>query len=92
MERILVKVKITYKAGHSYNYVYELTDLFCPCCSKKTIWSEISAGDYYEGPTHVCRSCESCFTLPRLEKADYTHQQVLTQINKTVKDIANGKD
>ncbi len=60
------EVTIKYDNGHSYDFEYEKTDLFCPSCGKQTVWFESSEGDFYEGPTHVCTECTSSFTLPSM--------------------------
>jgi hypothetical protein len=54
---------VKYEAGHSYQETWELTDLFCPQCGSKTIWHEVSPGDYYVGEQHLCLSCHVTFTI-----------------------------
>lgn len=50
--------------SHTYSetYIYD-SSLRCPHCSKSTVWVEDSEGDFYQGPTHICKSCGSSFTL-----------------------------
>jgi ssDNA-binding Zn-finger/Zn-ribbon topoisomerase 1 len=45
---------------------YNKTHLHCPECGKQTVYVENSEGDYYEGPTNLCVSCDSNFTLPHI--------------------------
>lgn len=45
---------------------YKQTNLYCPECGKQTVYVENSEGDYYVGPTHLCVSCDSNFTLPHI--------------------------
>jgi len=75
-------VTVKYKLGHSYDFVYELEDLYCPNCGKKSVWVEQGPGDYYEGQTHVCVECNSTFSMPRLhvDHSDENHKQVIEQI------------
>lgn len=61
-----MKVLNEYPNSHHYLEEYNLDEsLFCPGCSKATVYVEQSGGDYYEGPEHICISCDSTFSLPR---------------------------
>lgn len=64
------EISITYKAGHTYPETWESTDLFCPKCGGHRVWRDAGAGDYYEGPEHLCLDCKAQFSLPRLEAAE----------------------
>ena len=39
-------------------------DIFCPKCGKKEVYTEMSEGDYYEGPYNYCKNCKCEFTMP----------------------------
>lgn len=46
-------------------YIVEKDDaIFCPGCGVKEVYVEIGEGDYYEGPHHYCKNCNTSFTLP----------------------------
>ena len=52
-----------FKQGHYYEEDYEYNlDIFCPNCGSEGLWSEVSSGDYYQGPTVVCTRCLSAGT------------------------------
>jgi transposase-like protein len=55
---------IKYQAGHTLSEVWETTDYFCPRCGKQDVWVEDSPGDYYTGPSHLCKACGADFSLP----------------------------
>lgn len=38
--------------------------IFCPYCGKKTVLVEEGDGDFYQGPTHLCTSCDRDFRGP----------------------------
>ena len=48
-----------------------LTDWHCPNCGEKAVWDEHGEGDYYQGTTHICRSCGCSFTLPMISIPPY---------------------
>ena len=50
--------------------IYNETKLYCPNCGKQTVYVEDNDGDYYEGPTHLCTSCDRDFTLPSNHSAN----------------------
>lgn len=62
-----VTLTVRYELGHSYDETWEASDLACPSCAERTVWVDAGAGDYYEGPAHLCINCSSTFTMPRLE-------------------------
>ena len=61
-----VTLEVKYELGHSYRETWNATDLYCPSCGAKKVWVESGAGDYYEGPGHLCVECGADFTMPRL--------------------------
>lgn len=63
---------------------FELTNYYCPNCGKKEVWTDNGVGDYYEGPTFLCISCENAFTLPTLRKAKSSLYEIyiIEQLNK----------
>lgn len=38
-------------------------ELHCPHCGEKSVWVDLGAGDYYQGPQHLCLGCEWEFSL-----------------------------
>ncbi len=51
-------------ATHHYFTEYELnSELYCPNCGKKEVWTEQSEGDYYTGATNLCLHCEHYFSI-----------------------------
>lgn len=56
-----ISVTVKYKLGHSITDKYEKSDLFCPRCGKQTVFVDTGAGDYYQGPRHVCLECVEAF-------------------------------
>jgi hypothetical protein len=50
--------------SHTIDETYCPTDYHCPGCGEQTVYREFGPGDYYQGETHVCTSCESKFYLP----------------------------
>lgn len=75
MEQIEVTIK--YKLGHSYKYLYEKTEFFCPSCGKQSVWVE----NFYDGPIYVCISCEKQFYMPVIPYSDpETTPQIVEQI------------
>lgn len=75
-----MKLTVHYKLGHSYDFEYEKTELFCPNCGSKSVWVEQGEGDYYSGPTHVCTNCWSDFTIQGPHDARYPEAEVILQI------------
>jgi transposase-like protein len=75
---------VKYELGHSYRETYVKTEWFCPACGNQAVWVEKSGGDYYEGPRHVCTSCDASFTLPRCEvnPRDWQTRQRVDAINQ----------
>jgi len=60
-----VKIRRKYAAGHSYDFDYELTALYCPYCGTQHVWAEPwHRGDYYAGPSRRCGECRREFHLP----------------------------
>jgi hypothetical protein len=58
---------VKYEAGHTYRETWTHNkDIHCPACGKRTIWTEQSDGDYYQGPSSICISpgCGATFTMP----------------------------
>ncbi len=48
--------------GHGAGYrEWEHKEHRCPHCGEKDVWGE--GDDYYDGPTLLCLSCESSFSL-----------------------------
>lgn len=41
-----------------------ITDLHCPSCGQQNVFMEEGEGDYYEGPTHYCNTCNYTFSMP----------------------------
>ena len=70
-----MKVILEFPGSHHYVQEYSLCDgMFCPNCGKMDgIWVEESPGDYYCGPTHVCKYCSNSFTIqgPSLPNIPY---------------------
>lgn len=65
-----VDLEVRYEAGHSHRETWEHDlDLHCPSCGETRVWVKAGAGDYYEGPQHLCTGCRSTFSLPRLHAA-----------------------
>lgn len=75
-------VTIKYEAGHSYDYTYEKSDLYCPECGKQEVWIEQGLGDYYEGVGHECTHCGASFTMPTLYTGEHGDEgnQLLKQL------------
>lgn len=73
-----------YFGSINHTRTFELTKYYCANCGKKEVWSDNSAGDYYEGPTFLCTSCENAFTLPTIGKANVSLLEVyiIEQLNK----------
>lgn len=75
------KVTIKYELGHSYDFIYEKSNLYCPVCGEQAIWEEQGNGDYYEGVNYSCVNCDASFTLPSLSKNDTTEgKQLIEQL------------
>lgn len=55
----VVTVEVKYERGHSYTESWEPTDYYCPECGKRSVWVEQGSGDYYQGPLHLCLSCNA---------------------------------
>lgn len=82
---IVVRVgpfEVKYELGHSYEETWEGTGLYCPQCGQLEVWRNTNGGDYYEGEQHLCTSCESTFSLPRLHAAlpDWQNEQRLAAL------------
>ena len=59
-----VKVRRSYlPAKHTYEFRFQISELFCPECGKQDVWIEDSPGDFYVGPEHRCGSCGNEFTM-----------------------------
>ena len=52
-----VGLEVHYKLGHTRGERWESLDIFCPECGEKHVWREMSAGDYYVGPSYLCAAC-----------------------------------
>jgi hypothetical protein len=42
---------------------WQRTEWFCRYCGKQPLDVEVGEGDYYQGPTYWCRSCDAKFTM-----------------------------
>lgn len=85
------KLKVKYEAGHSYDETWVPTDYHCPRCAAKDVWVEQSEGDYYQGPSHLCRKCGASFALPSgayVNDKNWQNQQRL----KVLRDCPNKPD
>lgn len=73
-----------YFGNKNHTKTYELTKYYCPSCGKKEVWTDNGAGDYYEGTTFLCTSCETAFTMPTLRKIDASLLEVhiVEELNK----------
>lgn len=82
-----MKKEVTFENyfGHqNHTKTFELTAYYCPNCGKKEVWSDHGAGDYYEGPTFLCVSCETAFTLPTVRNLEESLLEVyiVEQLNE----------
>ena len=55
-----VALAVHYRAGHSYDEVWEPLEIYCPECGEQRVWRDTSEGDYYVGPTYLCSACGAC--------------------------------
>lgn len=62
----MVKMTITYAAGHQYTETWTQADYYCPNCSNYTVW-EGDGDDYYVGAQYICTFCSHTFYLPSIE-------------------------
>ncbi len=52
--------------GSYYGNDLEESDIMCPNCTKDNVYNDIGDGDYYEGVTYYCLSCNFSFTMPSM--------------------------
>lgn len=64
MAQISKTFAVKYEAGHSYRETWEATELHCPACGKKDVWTEAGDGDYDVGSQYLCATCQASFFLP----------------------------
>lgn len=50
--------------GDESGAIVDITDEYCPGCGKQTVFIEQGEGDYYQGPSYYCKSCNYAFSLP----------------------------
>jgi hypothetical protein len=50
--------------SHERSETWEPDTVHCPFCGLQEVWVERDEGDYYQGPSFICRSCGTAFTLP----------------------------
>lgn len=63
------------KYSHSYDESWEPTPYYCPHCGKRTVWHEMSGGDYYVGEQYLCTNCAASFELPSGAEPREDHEQ-----------------
>lgn len=59
-----MKIRYFRNDDSHYDYEVEITAYFCPNCGKKNVYEDQSEGDYYEGSSLFCKSCNFTFTMP----------------------------
>lgn len=66
---------------HKHDEPWKRTDYFCPSCGKKSVWNNCDGGDYYQGETFACVSCDAEWNWPsepRVSPDKYDAQRMLT--------------
>lgn len=63
-----MKVLNEYPGRHHYWEEYEKTELHCPLCGDRSVWSETGPGDFYVGADFLCTSCSAVWTMQGPEK------------------------
>lgn len=77
-----IRVTVDY-GSHQSTEPWEKTDLYCLNCGRQEVWICDDGGDYYQGETHMCLSCEHSFNLPHYPTdPDDQDEQRLRQIRE----------
>lgn len=61
---------------HSYEEMWEPSNIHCPHCGEASVWKEVGTGDFYYDVTHLCITCASEFTIQLGESNNQTKQRV----------------
>lgn len=56
--------------SHKYTETWAATDLYCPSCGKKEVWTEEGPADYDDGAKSFCVACGATHYLDRSGPAD----------------------
>ncbi|GAB3797318.1 hypothetical protein [Virgibacillus kimchii] len=82
------EIIINYELGHTIEFSYTKSNMYCPSCGRQSVWSEESEGDFYCGPDYACSHCKASFSIQLgTNENSFEGEQLIKQI----RDMPPGK-